>query len=455
MKFRNKFLQNILLLAACAALFSSCALREEEILPEKPEEAPRPTLFTVSYYAEGTLLTTETVPKDAVPGNAPEYYGERSIIDWQDRNGAVRRISRLPICEDAAYYAVFGAALLRQGGYLAAREDGLFHPLESFTRGDAVRAVYAMLEDKPEGELFLRDVTTRASSYKSACALISAGYISTEANGCFYPDRAITKDELTALLSHIFAPAAVEREAAAFGDTFLRFEAAELINALLMPEGAHESAVFADVSPERPYYDAVMLAGSGGEALPEPGFVLREGRLYYARDDGRFLCDGMVGTLYFDASGRYTSGDEALDGFVSEALRSHTEESMTRMEKLRAVYEYVRDRFLYMKRNTYSPGETGWEVSEALTMFRSGKGNCYNFTGAFWALARGLGYDAVCRSGRIGAAQDPHSWVEIAEDGEVYIYDPETEMSCRLVNDTVTSLYRLPRGESEKWNYTR
>lgn len=95
----------------------------------------------------------------------------------------------------------------------------------------------------------------------------------------------------------------------------------------------------------------------------------------------------MVGTLYFDISGRYTSGDDALDTFVADLVDSQTNASMTREEMLRAVYEYVRDHYLYLKRSLYEVGETGWEIPEALLMFQSGKGNCYNFTAAFWSLA--------------------------------------------------------------------
>ena len=61
----------------------------------------------------------------------------------------------------------------------------------------------------------------------------------------------------------------------------------------------------------------------------------------------------MVGTLYFDISGRYTSGDDALDSFVADLVDSQTNASMTREEMLRAVYDYVRDHYLYLKRNLY------------------------------------------------------------------------------------------------------
>ena len=128
---------------------------------------------------------------------------------------------------------------------------------------------------------------------------------------------------------------------------------------------------------------------------------------------------------------------------------------MTREEMLRAVYDYVRDHYLYLKRNLYEVGETGWEIPEALLMFQSGKGNCYNFTAAFWSLARGIGFDAVCYSGLVGVGRDPHSWVEITFDGVPYVFDVETEMSYRLVNDYITSMYRKTYEEVAAWSYVR
>ena len=119
------------------------------------------------------------------------------------------------------------------------------------------------------------------------------------------------------------------------------------------------------------------------------------------------------------------------------------------------MYVYVRDHYLYLRRNYYGIAETGWELSEALLMFQTGKGNCYNFTAAFWALARGIGYDAVCYSGLVGKDRDPHSWVEIEMDGEKRIFDVETEMQYRLIDDYITSMYNIDYERGELWSYVR
>ena len=190
---------------------------------------------------------------------------------------------------------------------------------------------------------------------------------------------------------------------------FTRAEAAAAINALLELDatGLANAPYFPDVAPSMENYAAVELAGQSGTISwltgdrAEPGFLNLDGYLYCVGDDGYFLRDTMVGTLYFDLSGQYTSGDDALDKFVADLVDSQTDASMTREEMLRA------------------------------------------------------GYDAVCYSGLVGVGRDPHSWVEITFDGVPYVFDVETEMSYRLVNDYITSMYWKTYEEVAAWSYVR
>ena len=462
-----------------ALLLSDCGFRPEGVEPERPasdasvaaalpEEttAPQGKAFTVTYRVNGTE-TTETVSEGGSVQAAPEFLTEesRGIVAWKNANGTEVDIRAAAIYADTVYEAVLGPEVRRDGAYFAPGSDGLFHPLDKFTRSDAARAVYALLEVKPTGETFLKDVTTNAKCYSAATALVTAGYMKLDEMGRFYPDVAVTRADLTALLENVFSSTAVERALAAMTDEapLTRAEAAAAINALLcLDETAAERApYYPDMSPDMEHYAAVELAGQSASIswltgdTAEPGFVNLDGYLYCVGDNGYFLRDTMVGTLYFDRSGRYTSGDEAVDKFVADLIDAHTTSAMTREEMLRAVYEYVRDHYLYLKRNLYEVGETGWELPEALLMFQSGKGNCYNFTAAFWALARGIGYDAVCYSGLVGVGRDPHSWVEITFDGVPYVFDVETEMSYRLVNDYITSMYWKTYEEVAAWSYVR
>ena len=142
-----------------------------------------------------------------------------------------------------------------------------------------------------------------------------------------------------------------------------------------------------------------------------------------------------------------------VDKYVADIIDSQITGSMSREEMLRKLYLYVRDHYAYLKRNLHEIGETGWEIDEALTMFQTGQGNCYNFTAAFWALARGVGYDAICVSGLVGKGRDPHSWMEVKIDGVQYIFDVETEMSIRLQGDYYTSCYQMTYEQGKYWSY--
>ena len=78
-------------------------------------------------------------------------------------------------------------------------------------------------------------------------------------------------------------------------------------------------------------------------AAQEDGFLLDKGYLYAVDMSGELLRDTYIGVLYFGEDGRYTSGSKELDRLVATVIRKHTDDGMTRMEKLRAMYDYTRD----------------------------------------------------------------------------------------------------------------
>ncbi len=466
MKKRRLISALLALVFICSAFASGCSLRPKEVpavsapavaTPSATEE-PAGARYTVTYTLDGETISTETVIEGHSPSDVPAFRGDRGIVSWKDANGTETDVWARPVSADTVYQAVLGPELVRTGAYMAPESDGLFHALNKFTRSDAARAVYNLFSIKPSGETFLKDVTTRARCYQAATTLVTAGYMELD-EGKFHPDVAITRVELTDLLSRLFSRGAVLEAMSRVPEPMNRGEAAAVINTLLGLTEVVSKPYFPDVSPAMDCFAAVECAGiqdkiswlKGDRA--EPGFINLEGYLYYVGQDGYFVHDTMIGTLYFDAAGRYTSGDEAVDKYVADIIDANTKSTMSREEMLRALYIYVRDHYLYLKRSLYAVGETGWELSEALVMFQTGKGNCYNFSGAFWALARGIGYDAVCYSGLVGKDRDPHSWVEIEFDGVPYIYDVETEMSMRLLNDYVSNLYKQTYEQGKYWSY--
>ena len=120
-----------------------------------------------------------------------------------------------------------------------------------------------------------------------------------------------------------------------------------------------------------------------------------DGGMYYVMADGSFLTNGAVGHLTFGADGRYTSGNAVLDGYVDQALAECTNSGMTKAQKLRAAYLYVRDHGAYLARPHQARGTTDWAEESALFMFEHKKGNCYCFAGQFLYMARRLGYKAA------------------------------------------------------------
>ncbi len=453
---------------SCIALLAGCTLRqtgsEVPAATAEPTAAPEPepevAKYTVTWRLNGEVLASEQVREGDIPADAPAFSGERAITGWT-ADGAAEDVWETPVTADRTYDGVTGPRLHLQGGFLSAESDGLFHPFEPFTRSDAARAVYAILADKPTGETFLKDVTTRAKCWNAATALVTGGYMTIDENGRFYPDVPITRGDLTALLEKMFSPGAVREALSGRGEPMTRVEAAEVLSSLLGLTPPQEPPYFPDVAPEAPYYAAVEAAGAAVQAdwiiadTARPGPVNLEGYLYFVRQDGYFLADAENEGLYYGPDGRYTSGNTELDDFVAEIIQTQIAAGMSREDMLRKVYDYVRDHYLYLKRNLYEIGATGWEIDEALTMFRTSKGNCYNFTAAFWALARGVGYDAVCYSGLVGVERDPHSWVEITHDGTPYIYDVETEMQNRLNNDYYTSMYKMTYERGKLWSYAK
>lgn len=189
----------------------------------------------------------------------------------------------------------------------------------------------------------------------------------------------------------------------------------------------------------------------------KPGFVNIDGWLYYVQQDGYFLKDGDVGELHFGTNYRYTTGDVALDGYVAELIKGFQENNPDedRLGLLRVAYDYcISDGgFTYLKGNIYKKGHTGWEVKDAKSMFEKTRGNCYNFAAAFWALARGLGYEAYGLAGYITTLVQPHGWVWIEIDGVEYFFDPELHYAYIRDKREVKDMFMLAVEDADWWYY--
>lgn len=192
------------------------------------------------------------------------------------------------------------------------------------------------------------------------------------------------------------------------------------------PEPAPEPP---ETAPE-PVPEMVPEAPAEPDPEPmEPGLQENDDGLYFVRTDGTYLKDGYEGVLYFDADGRYTTGDAELDAAVDEVLSAAvTDPSADRETRLREVYYYIRDHYSYIGIRHYDAGSTDWLEEAALFLVQSGKSNCYGFTALFACCARRLGYQAQVVAGHEYTADNDHAWVMIDwDDGETYLFDVQLE----------------------------
>ncbi len=99
---------------------------------------------------------------------------------------------------------------------------------------------------------------------------------------------------------------------------------------------------------------------------------------------------------------------------------------------LYACYKWVVDNVSYKKLPIPVEPKDGYTADQwyAVLAFENHQGNCFCYAGAFYQLAKGLGYDAKYVEGKVAMAAGgygPHGWVEITKDGATYICDPDMQ----------------------------
>ena len=315
---------------------------------------------------------------------------------------------------------------------------GTIRPNAAITRGEFLRmAVYFAPET--EEECTFRDLQPGDAYYAEASKAAAVGWVSGYPDGTFRPDKNLSRAEVAVIANNMRGGSADR--------TYTQ-------SILISP--------FNDVQPMHWAFDAVMEAAishtvaerepDGGEIWnsPDESVLLRPQGLYfvgveqyYIGEDGRPVTDQTVNGLSYGPDGRYTSGNGELDELVKAAMQSFVTGTMTQEERLHAAYLYTRDSFTYLKRNYYDLGDNSYTEQEALTMLKTGRGNCYCYAGVFYYLSRQLGYPAVPISGNVGTNRSPHGWVEIDFDGVTYIYDTELEMAYRAKKIYYYDFYRM------------
>lgn len=402
--------------------------------------------YTVSFYVGETLHSQQTVAEGSAPTQVTVEADAAVFGGWQDSDGQAVDTTATPITQDTAYKAIFYPVLDQHAAYLFTDEAGMVRPGDALTWKELSDGLNALA-----GEAAKKHFPTLPTD-----------------------NTPITYDELRKTLSGFFS---IDQLKSGFpiGGTAkpTRLEFAKGMN-LLLKRSAENVVLSADTELPADLFrgqdgiedmlEAVVPHRTGAEGvtwqtveLPQfnPGFINIGGWLYYLQENGTFLRNGDVDTLHFGANGRYTCGDAELDALVAEILAKLISENpeMDKVEILRQCQIYCRDTFEYLRRNSYEFGLTGWEIKDAKDIIKTGRGNCYGFAAAFWALARGLGYEAYAISGTCLRDNQPHSWVMIAFDGEDYFFDPEWEWAYhdRKVYDK--DMFMISMTQAKYWTY--
>ena len=437
------------LLSAAAAvllalLLSGCAGTQAE--PEPVEETPAP-VYALHYYLGDKLLQTQTLAQGQYPAHLELTFPGLHFAGWRDGAGAAAQPEQTAIEGDVDYYAVIYPILENHVPFLFADDDGFLHPDAPLTNRDLTAAMRALAS--PEAAAYLpalpdTDEPLQADAFRETLRKLFPAQRVDEAAGDLAADAQIARHEAAAVFNKLLGRDGAEKI------TLRR-------DAFLAPDVLQGTADYADLL-EASVSHAVDAWGETWDAceIPgcyAPGFLPIHGKLYCIGDDGTILTDTQVDGFTFGPDGVYTSGSAELDGYVLDILAriDAAHPYAEPLELLRAAFEYARDSFTYFRKPALTFGATGWEIECAVDMLGSGRGNCYDYAAVFWALARGLGYDAKAYSGTI--SEQPHGWVEIMIDDVNYLFDPELEMAARARGQMNTNRFMMTKQAASYYGF--
>ncbi len=148
---------------------------------------------------------------------------------------------------------------------------------------------------------------------------------------------------------------------------------------------------------------------------------------YYADADGNIdlgYCDGINDGNYdwsvIEGKAYKAESDSDKTLFAAcKAVAACTNSSMTRQEKLKKCFDYIKTSYLEGVRHDPPYTEMDWPVVYANDLFVYGKGDCYSYGAAYAYMGKAIGFTEVyaCNSGG-------HGWAEI----EGKYYDPEWDI---------------------------
>ncbi len=215
------------------------------------------------------------------------------------------------------------------------------------------------------------------------------------------------------------------------------------------------------------------------------GWYVKDGKRYHFAKDGELAVgETKIGkaVYYFKKSGEqrlgwvnagngskryyYTQSDKGKKWgrmAANTTYKNHyfaknglTSKTMTACKKiLDQVGWNLRSAYNWSAGLSYSGREIYLESwgSEKLAQqgFERHSGNCYVMAATFYEMAQCMGYDAHQIAGAVPSRRGGltnHSWVEIVEDGQVWVYDPNCTM------ETGVDRFHFRYGTPGTWRYS-
>ena len=334
-------------------------------------------------------------------------------------------------------------------GVLSGYEDGSFQPQRPITRGEFAAVLSRLLPQETPSELDLAaqfpDVEEDHWAYAALCQAVDQGWLSGFEDGTLQPNAPVTRAQAVAMLNRLLGRSA---------DEALLTQEGPLLQFVDLP--LDHWAYFHIAEASIPHQFELGETETWTEFDPPqaqraPGCYLEQGQLYCVGEDGFYLRDASLGVLTFDEAGRYTSGDQELDQYLTDIVLEVTDPQAAPKENLEAVYRYVCDNAGYRGADMIPEGSSQWEEKAALTAFQAGNmGNCYSYAAMVTMLARKLGFQASAISGEfytdLNGSTVVHGWCEIQEGDQLYLCDAEVESVYAANRDLSWDLFYQPYG---------
>lgn len=380
--------------------------------------------------AAAVLLGGMTLPAAALDDTAPDQAGENHI--------------------HAAYIQGF--------------PDGTVRPSATLTRAEATQMLHNIDGANPApAEAFYGSPAISRGAFadqilasESCLAEEMSQFLTGYPDGTLGLERTLTRAEAVTMLNR------------AYGRSADMFSIDVSADRRIMPDVTWDHWAFGELMEAITSHtlgQEASAAGSEQWATAQPGKVNLpegwrniQGNLFYVTDQGLFAYSTTVNGLALDENGRYSTGNEELDGLLRAEIQKITDNGMTQDQKLRAIYDYMKKNYGYRAAGIVENGSTGWEEEYAVEMLKNRKGNCYSWAAAFSFLARQSGENAWAAAGTAvsakGSVRD-HAWTEVIRNGTAYICDPELEAVYGATVGETYDLFMKEYGKTEGWTYNR